>query len=89
VSYSRGIPAGEYIVNVHMYGPLPPGTAVPVSVAVSVKKKFDDARLVRHNQEETAFRFRLTADGDFQSPQPGNLIRPLTHCGKSHHRSKL
>ena len=85
VSYSRGIPAGEYIVNVHMYGPLPPGTAVPVSVAVSVKKKLDDARqilktdvrLIRHNQEETAFRFRLTADGDLVPGSVSTLRRPL------------
>lgn len=89
VSYSRGIPAGEYIVNVHMYGPLPPGTAVPVSVAVSVKKKLDDARqilktdvrLVRHNQEDTAFRFRLTADGDLV-PGSVSTLRRLLITGK-------
>ena len=72
VSYSRGILAGEYIVNVHMYGKLPAGIVVPVRVVVSVKAKYDSMRQIletsvelrRHNQEETAFSFRLTAEGD-------------------------
>ena len=85
VSYSRGIPAGEYIVNVHMYGPLPANTTVPVNVVVSVRKKFADTeqilktvvKLTRHNQEETAFRFRLTADGDLVPNSVSTLFRPL------------
>lgn len=72
ISYSRGIPPGEYTVNVHMYGKVPAGVVVPVRVVVSVKAKYDSLRQIlettvelRHrNQEETAFRFRLTEDGD-------------------------
>jgi hypothetical protein len=72
VSYSRGIPAGEYVANVHMYGPLPPGTIVPVKVVVSVRKEMGDTKqilqttvlLMHQNQEETAYRFRLTGEGD-------------------------
>jgi hypothetical protein len=72
VSYSRGIKAGEYIVNVHMYGPVPGGITVPVDVVVSVRQKYDTLRQVlkttidlkRRNQEETAFRFKLTATGE-------------------------
>ncbi|MDX1434633.1 MAG: hypothetical protein R3286_19485 [Gammaproteobacteria bacterium] len=72
VSYSRGIPAGEYIVNVHMYGPLPAGVIVPVQVVVSVRTEYDQLRqllqtkvdLRQRNQEETAFRFRLTGEGE-------------------------
>lgn len=71
VSYSRGILAGDYTVNVHMYGKIPAGVVVPVRVVVSVKAKYDSLRqilqtsveLQRRNQEETAFRFRLTGDG--------------------------
>jgi hypothetical protein len=71
VSYSRGILAGDYTVNVHMYGKIPAGVVVPVRVVVSVKAKYDTLRqilqtsveLQRRNQEETAFRFRLTGDG--------------------------
>ncbi len=85
ISYSRGIPPGEYVVNVHMYGPLPQGAAVPVNVVVSIKKKLEDTKqilktvveLTRHNQEETAFRFRLTADGDLVPDSVNTLRRPL------------
>jgi hypothetical protein len=82
VSYSRGIPAGEYVVNVHMYGPVPRGVSVPCKVVVSVRPKYGELRqllqttvvLVRKNQEETAFRFRLTADGDLV-PGSVNTLR--------------
>jgi hypothetical protein len=55
-----------------MYGKIPAGVVVPVRVVVSVKAKYDSLRqilqtsveLQRRNQEETAFRFRLTGDGD-------------------------
>jgi len=85
VSYSRGIPAGEYTVNVHMYGPLPAGLTIPVNVVVSVRPKFGDTRqilqttvnLYRRNQEETAFRFRLTDEGDLVSGSVSTLRRSL------------
>lgn len=72
VSYSRGIVPGEYIVNVHMYGPLPPNTTVPVNIVVSVRHKDYYTRqilqttvnLTKKNQEKTAYRFRLTSEGD-------------------------
>lgn len=85
VSYSRGIPPGEYVVNVHMYGPVPPNTVVPVNVVVSVRQKFDHTRqilqtivkLERRHQEETAFRFRLTRDGDLVEGSVNTLRYPL------------
>lgn len=85
ITYSRGILQGEYIVNVHMYGPLPPGVTVPVNVVVSVRKKYDDAhqllktdiKLTRQNQEETAFRFKLTGDGDLVPGSVSTLRRSL------------
>ncbi len=85
ISYSRGIPSGEYIVNVHMYGPLPHGTTLPVNVVVTVKGKYGDTsqilettvELTRRNQEETAFRFRLTSDGELVEGSVSTLRRPL------------
>jgi len=85
VSYSRGIPAGEYIVNVHMYGPLPNGVVVPVSVVVSTRQRFGHTRqilqttirLERRNQEETAFSFRLTSEGDLIQESVSTLRHPL------------
>lgn len=85
ISYSRGIPAGEYVVNAHMFGPLKPGVTVPVNIVVSVRKKYDDAqqilktvvKLTRHNQEETAFRFSLTSDGDLVKGSVSTLRKSL------------
>ena len=90
MTYSRGIPPGEYIVNVHMYGPLNGAVVVPVSVVVGVKKRFDTVlqqilrtvvRLDRRNQEETAFRFRLTAEGDLVAGSVNTLRRSLITGG--------
>lgn len=90
MTYSRGIPAGEYIVNVHMYGPLKGAAVVPVSVVVAVKKRFDTVlqqilrtviTLDRRNQEETAFRFKLTADGDLVAGSVNTLRRSLITGG--------
>ena len=85
VSYSRGIKAGEYIVNVHMYGPVPSGIVVPVTVVVSVRQKYDTLRqilttnidLERRNQEETAFRFSLTGNGELVPGSVTTLRRRL------------
>ncbi len=85
VSYSRGIKAGEYIVNIHMYGPVPSGVVVPVTVVVSVRQKYDTLRqilttninLERRNQEETAFRFSLTGTGDLVPGSVTTLRRRL------------
>jgi hypothetical protein len=85
VSYSRGIKAGEYIVNVHMYGPVPSGISVPVGVVVSVRQKYDTLRqllettvdLERRNQEETAFRFKLTGTGELVSDSVTTVRRRL------------
>ncbi len=85
VSYSRGILAGDYTVNVHMYGKVPAGVVVPVRVVVSVKAKYDTLRqilqtnveLQRRNQEETAFRFRLTTNGDLVPGSVTTLRRRL------------
>ena len=85
ITYSRGIPKGEYIVNVHMYGAVLSNQPVPVTVVVSVRKLYDEARqilktvveLTRRNQEETAYRFRLTAEGDLVEGSVSTLRKPL------------
>lgn len=85
ISYSRGIKEGAYIVNVHMYGLVPAGGGVPVSVVVSVRTKYESTRqilqseveLTYRNQEETAFRFRLDGDGNLVKGSVSTLRRPL------------
>lgn len=91
ISYSRGIPPGEYIVNVHMYGLLPAGVEIPVKVVVSVRRPLDVARqilettvpLVRRNQEETAFRFRLDDEGELVEESVTALRRRLVTVPRS------
>jgi len=79
-SYSRGIPAGDYTVNVHLFRNKVHATAFPVTVAVSVKKSTDDAamqilttklNMAREGEELTAFRFKLD--------DAGRLIRGSVH----------
>ncbi len=85
MTYSRGIPPGEYVVNVHMYGRIPEGERVPVKVVVSVKRPLEETEqiaattveLYRKNQEETAFRFRLTDRGDLVENSVSTLRKPL------------
>lgn len=85
ISYSRGIRPGEYIVNVHAYGVVPPGTVIPVTVVVSVRAKYDSARQIlktivklrQRNQEETAYKFRLTSEGDLVKGSVSTLRHPL------------
>lgn len=74
VTYSRGIVAGEWIVNVHAFrtdADKPP--PIPVSVVISIKKPADDRPnqvyekevvLHRLGQELTAVRFALTREGE-------------------------
>lgn len=74
ISYSRGIPPGEYIVNAALYNAK--GDRVPISArsVVSVKKSeaepahqvlSTNLKLHYTNQEVTVFRFRLGEDGTF------------------------
>lgn len=85
MTYSRGIPAGEYVVNVHMYGPLPKGKTIPVKVVASIKRPLEDTTqiaattvtLTRSSQEETAFRFRLDSAGQVVKDSINSIRRPL------------
>ena len=87
-SYSRGVPAGEYTVNVHLYRGTINQYPVPVIVVASVKKTAaertrqivtTEVELRREGEELTAFRFKL--DGD------GNLVPGSVHSVKRALRS--
>ena len=73
VSYSRGIAAGEYTVNVHLYRNAAGVFPIPVTVVTSVKKSAKESarqvlagniELGREGQELTVYRFKLSEDGD-------------------------
>jgi hypothetical protein len=86
VAYSRGMPAGEYIVNVHMYRGI--GVAYPVAVKIvaSVKGTPEDmarqlvattVNLRRENDQITAFRFRLDEHGQLVAGSINSLFKEL------------
>ncbi|MFW6076917.1 MAG: hypothetical protein ACOC71_04130 [Hyphomicrobiales bacterium] len=89
--YSRGIPAGEYIVNVHCYR----CPEVPVEVDVEVQLSGDDEskgmtpvatttlELDRNGDERTALRFRLDANGEVEPDSLNSVFRPLREAGAS------
>lgn len=91
VSYSRGIPAGEYTVNLHLYRNRHAGP-IPVTVVTSVKARpqesakqilVRDLVLEREGQELTVYRFSLDELGSLVPGSANDLQRPLRMRRKS------
>jgi hypothetical protein len=85
-SYSRGIPPGEYTVNLHLYRN--PSQTYPVQVTVVTSVKRDTAEraeqllaskvlLLQDGEETTVYRFRLTEAGDLVAGSVHSLFREL------------
>jgi len=86
VSYSRGIPAGEYTVNIHLYRNAANVFPIPVTVVTSVKKSPKESarqllatkiELIREGEELTVYRFRLSEDGSLVPGSVHSLQRNL------------
>jgi hypothetical protein len=86
VTYSRGIPPGEYTVNVHLYRNAGAVLPIPVTVVTSVKKApaerarqllASKVELVHEGQELTVYRFRLSEKGDLVPGSVHSLQREL------------
>jgi hypothetical protein len=86
VSYSRGVPSGEYTVNVHLYRNPAQVYPIPVTVVASVKNKSDaplkrvvttEVILDHDGVEVTAFRFKLDEDGKLVHGSIHNLPKAL------------
>jgi hypothetical protein len=91
VAYSRGIPPGEYAVNLHLYRNSAGTYPVPVKVTVSSRSGPNGptrhlvqtrADLVREGQELTAFRFKLTEQGELVPGSIHNLFAELRSARK-------
>ena len=92
VSFSRGVPAGEYTVNVHLYRNVGGYETVPVTIAVSTKEDESESaqrilatevRLKREGEEVTAFRFKLDGDGALVTGSVHDLPKALRSRRKS------
>jgi hypothetical protein len=86
VTYSRGIPSGEYTINIHLYRNSARVLPVPVTVVTSVKKSPTErarqllaskVELGREGQELTVYRFRLSEEGDLVPGSVHSLQREL------------
>jgi hypothetical protein len=87
IVYSRGIPPGEYIVNVHTYrAGLDVRFPVEVKVAARLKKTTTGSahlliartvKLLGENQEITVFRFTLDQNGDLVPGSTNHLFKEL------------
>ena len=92
---TRGIPAGEYVANVHWYASRGPAKEMRVHAEVTVAPvKADgkgsiktilqtDAVLDRVGQELTLFRFTLTEKGELVSGSVNSVFTPLRSTGTS------
>jgi len=86
ISYSRGIPEGEYTVNVHLYRNAANVFPIPVTVVTSVKTAPNESarqllaskiELQREGEELTVYRFRLSKDGNLVAGSVHSLQRNL------------
>ncbi len=85
IAYARGLPPGEYTVNVHLYRSMS-GVPIPVDIVVSAKATPDASavqllstkvELRRVGEETTAFRFKLDENGGLIRDSVHSLYRPL------------
>lgn len=85
-SYSRGIPPGEYTVNLHLFRNLENVFPIWVRVVARVKTENESGaatvaatrvRLDREGDEVTAFRFNLTEKGDLVPGSLNAVFKPL------------
>jgi len=92
VSYARGVVAGEYTVNLHLYRNEADVRPVTTTVVVSVKPAPDrsaeqillsEVDLVREGQEITVFRFRLDPAGELVPGSVHGLPKPLREGSKT------
>ncbi len=89
-SYSRGIPPGEYTVNVHLFRNLDNVFPIWVRVVARVKAEHESGaatiaatrvRLDHEGDEVTAFRFSLTEKGELVPGSLNALYKPLRSAG--------
>jgi hypothetical protein len=90
IAYSRGIPSGEYTVNVHLYRNNETIYPVSVTVVASMRSDIDlsiqplvetKVSLVRENEEITAFRFTINDMGKLVAGSVHSLQKDLRSWG--------
>jgi len=91
-SYTRGLPAGEYTVNVHMYrtgnATFPVSVTTKISLKANANRRFrviltGETSLIRLGQEITVARFSIDEDGNLVPDSVHKLFKPLRPAGSS------
>src|SRR5262245_5290874 len=91
VAYSRGMPAGEYVANVHLYRGFQVTYPIDVKLVAMVKPEPNDTARelavttvqLRHgNDQVTAFRFRLDSDGALVPGSLNTVFKELRVAGQ-------
>lgn len=85
-AYSRGIPAGEYILNLHCFacpsGPVPVAWEVRTGAPGARQELLFDGKVtLNHGQEVTAIRFLLDAGGNVVPGSTSTVTRNLRSGG--------
>lgn len=89
-AFSRGAPAGEYVVNLHLFNSNGEALPIPVNVVVSIRNGQTGSlsevaarrvELTRNGEEVTVLRFRLDDSGKVQSGSINQLPKPLRQTG--------
>ncbi len=92
VSYSRGIPEGEYAVNVHLYRNSDSTYPVEVKVVATIRSDASSSvtqlletkvNLRHENEEITALRFTLNKSGELVAGTVHSLQKELRAFGSS------
>ncbi len=85
-SYSRGVPEGDYTVNVHLYRNRAKSYPVPATLVVSVKTAVNASAkqilatrvdIAHEGSELTAFRFKLNEQGELVPGSVHDLPKKL------------
>lgn len=86
-AYSRGLPAGQYVINIHGYSIR--DVAVQVSIEVrfgspgaSPKLAFEETLTLVQGQERTVIAFRLDDKGNIVPGSVNRVYVPLRSAGK-------
>jgi hypothetical protein len=91
IAYSRGMPAGEYVANVHMYRGVGITYPVTVNVVASLKPRPEEpaqqlaavtVQLRHENDQITAFRFTLDGKGHLVAGSINNVYKELRSAGQ-------
>lgn len=85
-AYTRGAPAGEYTVNVHLYRNMSKIEHIPVNVVVSLRNEqtrsthviaSENVLLTRVGQERTVIRFGIAENGYLVPGSMSYIFKPL------------